>query len=272
MGWIVLIMFCMIALAFPATRLSGGFYMTNEPDYQPLDLSEDIAASATVTAEAKFEPSASESDAELNDVHSYPNVFRSGGQLVMAVGATLPPFCVKTNEPAAAVIKRKLRWHPPVFYLLLLFVCLCLPFVFTKPPNVMFMMVIASLAPYVITSGISARTAPIEIPVSETVQLKRYGWITLIVLLILIGFSMIVGNLFKPTDHWGRHDARFAGIMLLIGLIVFIVGIILSLVITKLVVRPTRIHGGYIWLKGVNWRYLERLPEWNPENVEREKI
>ena len=47
-------------------------------------------------------------------------VWRQGKLLVMHISASLPPVCVKSNQPAAAPLLRKLQWHSPWAYLGLL--------------------------------------------------------------------------------------------------------------------------------------------------------
>jgi hypothetical protein len=47
-------------------------------------------------------------------------VWREGSTLVMSKDALLPDRCVKCNAFTTGRLKRKLSWHPPAYYLLLI--------------------------------------------------------------------------------------------------------------------------------------------------------
>ena len=51
--------------------------------------------------------------------HNHPTVWRSKSVLVMAKQAPLPERCVKCNAPTQHTLKRKLRWHHPALYILI---------------------------------------------------------------------------------------------------------------------------------------------------------
>jgi hypothetical protein len=56
-----------------------------------------------------------------DDTNTGVAVWRDGDQLIKLIGAEMPPRCVKCNAPAEAPTKsRKLYWHHPGLYLLLL--------------------------------------------------------------------------------------------------------------------------------------------------------
>ena len=57
----------------------------------------------------------------MEKLNNNERIWRSGNALVMHRNAVLPDRCVKTNKPAQGRrLKRKLYWHHPALYLLIL--------------------------------------------------------------------------------------------------------------------------------------------------------
>ena len=156
-------------------------------------------------------------------------VWRSKSTLVMSQGAVLPDRCIKCNEPAHGVrLKRKLTWHHPAIYLLILVAVLV----------------------YLIVSLILRKRATVEIGLCERhLAIRRRNMLItwLLFLLAVAGFVMAV----VAED----------GTYVLVGAILLLGAIIYGLVVVR-VVSPSKIDDKFVWLRGVNKNYLSQLPQW----------
>jgi hypothetical protein len=160
-------------------------------------------------------------------------VWRQGNLLVMHKRAQLPPICIKSNQPSSQWLKRKLAWHEPWIVVT----------------------VLAGLLIYVILALILTKRATIYIGLSDEWMARRKSrmiccWIPGLTFLALmpLGIAMTV-----TTDQGG---------WLLVMLVGFIGALIVLVAGQSLVglVNPQRISDDYVWLKGVNREYLNRLP------------
>ena len=153
-------------------------------------------------------------------------VWRAGPLLVMLKDAELPDRCVKCNAPAEGRrLRRNLSWHPPAWYLLLLF-------------NILI---------YVIVALIIRKTARIEVGLCADHRSRRrraiaVGWIS-----SLAGLGLIIAGA-GAENGW---LALFGVAALLFGLIFGIVG--------AQPVVPARIDDHYVWLKKVHPDYLNSI-------------
>ena len=162
-------------------------------------------------------------------------VWRQGNVLVMHKRATLPDRCVKSNQPAhGRKLKRDLYWHHPWIYLTILI----------------------SLLIYIILALILRKRAIVYIGLSEQWFAKRrraivIGWGLVLVsgVLVVLGFGM-----------FGELN-EYAGVVILLGFVVFLVGAIYGLIAARMV-APKRITDDYVWLKGVHPDFLAELPVW----------
>lgn len=157
-------------------------------------------------------------------------LWRSGRVLVMGQGATLPDRCVKCNAPAHGQrLARKLYWHNPYLYLLIL----------------------ASILIYAIVAIIVRKKARVEIGICDSHRSQRrlaigLGW--------LLGLGGLVLFIVGVSNDW------HVGIDLLC-LAAFIVGMVLGFAKGP-VVSAKRIDPQFVWIKGVCPAYLDTLPEW----------
>ena len=158
-----------------------------------------------------------------------PGVWRQKSTLVMDKNATLPPRCVKCSEPVvAADFERKLRWHHPAIYLI----------------------VLVNWLIYVIVALCVRKRATIYVGLCPTHRTKRRTALMLTWALVAIGFALIFAGL--SGDMPGL--AGLGGLNLLGALIYAAVAVPL--------VRVKKIDEHFIWLKGVDESYLAQLPEW----------
>jgi hypothetical protein len=155
-------------------------------------------------------------------------VWRDKATLVMSRDALLPKRCVKCNALTDGRLTRKLTWHHPAIYILIL---------------------VAWLA-YLIVALIVRKRATIEVGLCEEHRSRRrtYIWITLgLVLLGLAGFALaIMANDGAPA---------------LFGVLVMLTAIIFGAIAIR-VTAPSKIDDRFIWLRGVNKDYLNQFPQW----------
>lgn len=162
---------------------------------------------------------------------------RKGKQLVMHRYAKLPDRCVKSNEPTTRRLRRKLSWHhPAVFFVLLL-----------------------NLLIYVIVAFSVRKQATIYIGLSDRWFRKRRRAILLGWSSALLGLVTFIGSLMIVSDL--RVKSEWAGWGILLGVIMMIGGTIYGIYGSQ-IVAPVRITNDFIWLRGVHPAFLADLPEW----------
>lgn len=160
--------------------------------------------------------------------HGLANVWRNKSTLVMTKEAMLPGRCVKCNVPTNERLKRKLTWHHPALYLLIL----------------------ASILIYAIVAMVVRKTATVNIgfcPDHLAARKKHLGvtW--------ALGLGCVAS--FFIAAMFDDINFAFLGIVLILSTAVY--GIT-----TLRVVAPTKIDEQLVWLKGVNPEYLQEFPEW----------
>jgi hypothetical protein len=155
--------------------------------------------------------------------------WRENRVMVMLPDAPLPRRCIKCNEPAHEPTKaRKVYWHSPWLYLLLVFNFLIFAIV---------AMVVRKKA--IVSPGLCANHKKRR---RNVIALAWTGFITGVVL-IYVGASTAAGI-------WGT----------LIGVLVMLGSILFGMIAGRIVV-PTRIDKSYVRLKGCGEPYLETLPD-----------
>ena len=155
-------------------------------------------------------------------------VWRNGAKLVMSRDAELPPRCVKCNVPTHLRLKRKLSWHHPALYLIIL----------------------VALLIYFIVAMVLRKSATVEIGLCDEHQAKRRRnvWITVTLVIVgLLGFVFAIG--FED------------GMYLLMAFGALIAAMIYGIAVAR-VVAPAKIDDRFVWLTGVNKQYLDELPQW----------
>lgn len=159
-------------------------------------------------------------------------VWRDGKRLVMSHDAQLPFVCIKTNLPADNWLRRKLYWHNPWIYLLLL----------------------VSIWVYVIVALIVRQKADIQVGLCRAQTVRRRWVIAWAWIAFLLGIVLAIGGIAnsQPPNNNGW-------IISLAGLIVLLGGAILGVVLAR-IVAPIRITKEYVWIKGAHPDYLASLP------------
>lgn len=164
-------------------------------------------------------------------------IWRQGKLLVMHKQAILPSACVKSNEPATGRLIRKLTWHSPLVYLVILF----------------------NLIIYAIVAMAVSKRAKIEIGLSETWFAKRrraiiFGWTG-----VITGFVFLFGGLMSDL---GTSSIAVAGIAL--SMPIMLLGALYGALGARMVYAK-KIDDNFVWLGGVHQDYLAKLPEWPGE-------
>jgi len=159
-------------------------------------------------------------------------LWRDGGLLVMEKTASLPDRCVVCNEPASGrSLRRKLFWHAPGWYLLVLF----------------------NLIVYAIVAIAIRKKADIHIGLCELHRARRRTWMAVAWLLVLA--AVILPVLLAMISA----DAGVVGMVLILPLI--IVAGLIGVYGTR-VVHARRIDNTFAWIGGVSPEFLAVLPEW----------
>ena len=156
-------------------------------------------------------------------------LWRSGRLLVMSPGATLPDRCVKCNAPAHGQrLLRKLYWHTPYLYLLIL----------------------VNLLIYAIVAIIVRKRARVEIGLCDAHRSRRRLIIASSWLAVLVGIGLIASAISNDSGA-----AAVFGVFLLLG------GAIFGLLKGPLI-STKRIDDQSVWIRGVCPAFLDTLPEW----------
>lgn len=157
-------------------------------------------------------------------------VWRRGQLLVMAHNATLPRRCVKCNAPVQELNRRRtLAWHHPALILLL----------------------IIGILIYVIVALILTKKAKIQFGLCTRHVRKRRIAMTIAWLMMFVTVGLFGAALQQASAGVGIATA----VMFLVMLLFIAAGIPR--------ISAHRITNEFIWIKGVNRRFLACLPRWN---------
>jgi hypothetical protein len=155
-------------------------------------------------------------------------VWRDGDVLITLIGAEMPHRCVKCNGPADQPTKaRKVYWHHPGLYLLLLF-------------NVII---------YAIVAAILRKKAFVSAGLCREHKKRRrlaliFAWSGSLSGIVLMFFGM--------GSRWGAWGALL-GVLLILG------SVIGGLIFGR-IVHAKRIDASYVRLKGCGIAFLDSLP------------
>lgn len=156
-------------------------------------------------------------------------IWRDKATLIMSKDAQLPARCIKCNLPATGPrLKKKLGWHHPAIYLLIL----------------------VALLIYFVVAMILRKTATVELGLCEEHRAKHRRNVLISALLISFGIGGFILTILGA-------DNNFA----LLGILLLLVGTIYA-VVTVRIVSVVKIDDKFAWLKGFNKDYLDELPQW----------
>jgi hypothetical protein len=159
--------------------------------------------------------------------HSGVTVWRNENVLVMLPDSHLPPRCVKCNAPAEEPTKiRKVYWHHPAVYLLILL----------------------NLIIYAIVAAIVRKRALVAPGLCADHKRRRRVGLT-------VGWLGVIFAMAIMTIGAGYDRGSFLGLGVLLMLGSTIAGIYLSRIVVA-----ERIGKDYVWLKGCGAEYLDSMP------------
>lgn len=162
-------------------------------------------------------------------MHNLPTVWQSKSVLVMTKQAQLPDLCVKCNAPAQHRLKRNLRWHHPAIYLL----------------------IAGGMLFYVILALVLSKTATINVGLCEAHSAARKRDILITCVLVLASFA----NFYFAV-------AAEEPVLFFVGLVVLLGAAIYGVVKAR-VIAPKKIDDQFVWLTGVDNKYLRQFPVWH---------
>lgn len=158
-----------------------------------------------------------------------------GRLLVMEKWATLPPVCIKTGEPTDRVLKQRMTWHSPLYYLL----------------------VLASPLIYLVVALVIRKTATVHIPLARHRITRRRLWIAT----GFLGFFASVGLFVFGLSLMDLHNETAGSITLLIAILVFLLSLVVPSFASR-VASPAKITEHLVVIRGASPEYLSGLPEW----------
>ena len=158
-------------------------------------------------------------------------VWRTGDILVMQKGAVLPNRCLVCNQPASVQFPKKMYWHSPWIYALILL-------------NILI---------YIIGALIARKKADVVLPLCSEHAEKRKKMVTFGGVLMVVSILLMIGSA-GMADGQGPAFA----LMILGGFIGLIVGAILFSAANR--ITPKRIDDYHVWLRKVSASYLALLP------------
>ena len=157
-------------------------------------------------------------------------VWRSHRQMILRSETPLPDRCVRCNAPANGFrLKRKLYWHSPYYYLLILI----------------------SLLVYVIVALCVRKKATIQVGLCEAHRKQRGWFIAASWLAVLAGLALIIIGI-----------AESSGWVAVCGVLAFLWGAIFGALKVP-VVSAAKMDRDLVWVKGACPGFLAELPEWS---------
>lgn len=162
-------------------------------------------------------------------------VWRSGDLLVLQKGAALPDRCVVCNAPAVVQWPKKLYWHHPGIYALILL----------------------NILVYAVAAMLVRKKADLVIPLCGEHDQKRRRAVSISWLVGLGGLLLMCGSCTQIESSESTFAVLFA-----IGMTSLLVG--LTTAMKGNPVLPKKIDDYYVWLRKVHSSYLASLPQAPP--------
>lgn len=164
-------------------------------------------------------------------VHVGGGPWRDGKVVVNLKGAPMPDACFKCGAPASMRVKKKLSWHPPFYYVL----------------------IVVALLLYVLVALFVRKSATVFIPLCAGCA-KRHNRRTAMVwsmLVAAIGLFVLAGTVLDG-------EPAVTVVIIGVGLVVFD---LIWVMATQLVV-PDKIDRTHVRLGKAGAGFLEKLPQW----------
>ena len=153
--------------------------------------------------------------------------WRDGAVLVLSPAASLPPRCVRCNEPAEEPTKnRRVYWHSPWIYLLIL----------------------VNILIYAVVALIVRKKAMVAPGLCSAHKRRRRVGIVIAWVLLLGGVALL---------FFGVANGDGAGVGG--GVLLMLVAVLVSMNVAR-ILRPKRIDDQYVRLKGCGAAFLDSIP------------
>lgn len=159
-------------------------------------------------------------------------LWRDGQRLVMRKMALLPDVCVVCNAPAGGfMLRRKLYWHSPVWYLTFFL----------------------NLVIYLIVALIVRKRVDVRVGLCPVHRARRRNCIAIV-------WTLCLAALLLPFLAGALDSDSSALAFLAAGMVILTAGLVG--VFGASVVRAKRIDDQFAWLAGVSPAFLATLPDW----------
>ena len=154
-------------------------------------------------------------------------VWQEGKTLIMDKHAFLPDYCVKCNAPANGLrLRKRLRWHHPLLYLLVI-------------PGVLI---------YAFVATFLSQQATVEFGIcADHKRRRRIIW--------GIGLALLIIGLIMPFAGLANESGGVAGI----GFLILLVAIVWLVMASKFV-NVKKMDERFVWMTGVNQGFLAHFP------------
>ena len=170
-------------------------------------------------------------------------IWSDGDLLVVHKQSTLPPICVKTNEPAEKEIPRTFYWHSRFIYLLILI----------------------HIFVYIIAALLSRKSHKLRVPLSSEAAAKRNSRILLGWVIALLGIAAVVFGFYMSLTSNNNDTFVIIGVASIVaGFLALIVGGIVGSKAAN-ILAAKKITDHATWFKGADPAYVRRFPTVPPQ-------
>ena len=163
-------------------------------------------------------------------------IFQKGKLLIVHKQAVLPDRCVKSNEPTSDRLKRKLTWHHPAIYLVILF----------------------NLLVYVIVAMIVRKTAAFDIPLATRYKAARVKWMIIAWSMAFVSIALFILGI-AMADRPG--NPLLSGLCLLQFPFTLLMSLMIGIFGCR-VIYAKKIDDQYAWIGGTCEEFRRMFPEW----------
>lgn len=180
-------------------------------------------------------PYAPLSDSDPTGYEPMGQIFHKGKLLVVHKRSLLPDRCVKCNEPTQDRLRRKLSWHNPLVYLLILF----------------------NLLIYALVALSVRKTAVFDIPLASRYKSARIRWMVTAWLIFLVSIALLVLGIVVSE----RGENVFSTFCIIQFPFAFITSLLMGVFGCR-VVYASKIDDQYAWIGGTCEEFRQSFPEW----------
>jgi hypothetical protein len=162
-------------------------------------------------------------------------IFHKGDLLVVHKQAVLPDRCVKSNEPTSERLKRKLMWHHPALYFLILI----------------------NLLVYALVALIVRKSATFDIPLAPRYKAARIKWMVIAWSMIFVSLALFILGIAMSEQN---PNALSTICMIQFPFAIFTAAVMG--IFGCRVVYAKKIDDQYAWIGGTCAEFRNSFPEW----------